>query len=59
MGMHPSETKFYGLIHFIQDMIEVYGDGETDVALERAMKVIRKYCKSSSRVNSAFSTMFS
>ncbi|KAK3889815.1 hypothetical protein Pcinc_006211 [Petrolisthes cinctipes] len=38
-----SETKLNEFICFIQEIIKDYGDGETDVALERAMKT--RLCK--------------
>ncbi|KAK3878339.1 hypothetical protein Pcinc_016923 [Petrolisthes cinctipes] len=39
----PSETKLNEFICFIQEIIKDYGDGETDAALERAIKVGRNY----------------
>lgn len=46
-----SETTLNEYLCFIKEMVKDYGDGETDVALKRVMKLGRKYCKSSNYLN--------
>ncbi|XP_076051614.1 uncharacterized protein LOC143031532 isoform X2 [Oratosquilla oratoria] len=55
----PSASKVKEFVDFIEEMVKDYGDGELDLALDKAMKMGRKYCKSSNYLNSAIANMFS
>ena len=54
-----SEEKIQEFVDYFKEKAREYGDGNSEQAIDRAMKMGDKNCKSSNYFNSAVTTMFS